>query len=75
MGWSWAMHFCQAVTMRAISLAGFADSQIVEDGRSSVALPARSDTAAAGYVDNFYVFGHDASLVTQRRDDVSAVLR
>ncbi|CAK0810182.1 unnamed protein product, partial [Prorocentrum cordatum] len=64
-----------AVTMRAISVAGFADSQIAEDGRSSVALPARSDTAAAGYVGNFYVFGHDASLVTQRRDDVSAVLR
>ncbi|CAK0826240.1 unnamed protein product, partial [Prorocentrum cordatum] len=61
MGWSWAMHFCQAVTMRAISVASFSDSQIVEDGR--------------GYVDNFYVFGHDPRLVTQRRDDVSAILR
>ena len=74
-GWSWAVHFCQAVTMRAIAVAGFADSQIVEDGRASVALLSASDTAAAGYAGNFYTFGHDPSLVTQRQDDVAAARR
>ena len=53
MGRSWAMRFCQAVTMRAISLAGFAESEIVEDGRCSAPLRAPSACAAAGYVDNF----------------------
>ena len=48
MGWSVAMHSCQAVTVRAISLAGFAESEIVEDGRCSMPLRVPSACAAAG---------------------------
>ena len=69
------MHFCQAVTMWAISLAGFAESEIVEDGRCAAPLREPAVCAAAGYVENFHVFGQSADLVTRRRDGISAILR
>ena len=75
MGWSWALHLCQQVLMHAIDVAGFSPRQIIGDKRAAVQLSARRDTAVAGYVDNFGVFGSDKETVDQGLAGIITVLR
>eukprot|EP00959_Pyramimonas_sp_CCMP1952_P008057 168657-Pyramimonas_sp.AAC.1 len=51
MGFSWALHFCQAVMRNAIQEAGFSPSRAISDGEPGVMFRTADDTAAAGYVD------------------------
>jgi len=74
MGWSWALHICQAVLRAAIAEAGFSTDQVVEDGRPGVRLGTATATAVAGYVDNFVVASRDAQASRQGRDAIAAVL-
>ena len=75
MGWSWALHLCQQVLMHAIDVAGFEQRHIIGDKRSAVQLRALQDTAVAGYVDNFGVFGCDKQTVDQGLGRIIKVLR
>ena len=65
MGWSWALHFCQAVMMNAIEISGFSGDRIVGDKRAPVHLSDLHTTCAAGYVDNFLVLGVTVMPLTQ----------
>ena len=70
MGWSWALHICQGVLQHALKLEGFDSSRIMEDGLPAVSLSQRSDTASAGYVDNFMILGSDRRAVQSGLDGV-----
>ena len=73
MGWSWALHICQQVLSNAISIAGFDEHHVIVDKRRSVSLS--KSEIAAGYVDNYGVFGTDPDLVNQGPRRISSVLR
>eukprot|EP00959_Pyramimonas_sp_CCMP1952_P363391 7609815-Pyramimonas_sp.AAC.1 len=62
MGWNWPLLFCQSILRRALVHNGFGDGDLVEDGRPSLALPARGSAAAAGYADNFAIVGGGAEI-------------
>ena len=47
-GWSWSLLFCQSTTRRALVENGFGDGDLIEDGRLTPVLRARSSAAAAG---------------------------
>ena len=75
MGWSWALHFCQAVMMNAIEISGFSGDRIVGDKRAPVHLSDLHTTCAAGYVDNFLVLGGDRDAVDSGLQKISSTLR
>ena len=74
MGWSWALHICQAMLRSAIAEAGFRDEQVVVDGRPGVLLRQEEDTAVAGYVDNFTVASRSPVAARRGRDAIASVL-
>ena len=75
MGWSWALHICQQVLNHALDCAGFEQSRIIGDKRASVKITGGEDIAAAGYVDNFGVFGTSPAAVNQGLSRIATTLR
>ena len=71
MGWTWALHFCQAALVSALEEEGFTAKHRIEDGQPSPALVRESDLAAAGYVDNFAVVGRSSAAVVDGRDRIT----
>lgn len=75
MGFSWSLHLCQSVLNNAIQKSGFNSSSIISDKGYPVTLRKVDDTAAAGYVDNFAVIGHNAKEVQARSNVIAKTLR
>ena len=70
MGFSWALHLCQGVLRRGLSLGGFPPSSLIEDGQPGRQVRHGEPPVAAGYVDNFFVLGTEASSTDSHCDCV-----
>ena len=76
MGWSWALHLCQAVLDRAIRQTGFNEDSIISDKGMAVNIDgSHVSCAAAAYVDNFAVIGLNRAEVDLRLSEIGRHLR
>eukprot|EP00973_Karenia_brevis_P079979 11097602-Karenia_brevis.AAC.1 len=55
MGWDWALHLAQCVSVEALVQVGVAPSSLVLDKREGA--DSRSSVVAGAYVDNFVIMG------------------
>ena len=53
---------------------GFSKEELLSDG-GQFALRGSADTVAAGYLDNYWVAGHDKEIVSSKCNAISSVLR
>jgi len=74
MGFSWALHLCQAYLRNAIDCAGIPVQNVLEDGHAGPWLDEPDDVAAAGCVDNYATVSHSAVAADASCDAISAGL-
>ncbi|CAK0874136.1 unnamed protein product, partial [Prorocentrum cordatum] len=67
MGFSWALHLCQAVLQTSFGRAGFSPSDLILDGHCGCQLTDDPDyVVGAGCVDNYFVLGGSPQTVSAR---------
>ncbi|CAK0866361.1 unnamed protein product [Prorocentrum cordatum] len=72
MGFSWALHLCQAVLQTSLGRAGFSPSDLILDGQCGCQLTDDPDSVVgAGYVDNYFVLGGPPKTVSERLQAVA----
>ncbi|CAK0803518.1 unnamed protein product, partial [Prorocentrum cordatum] len=75
MGFSWALHLCQAVLQTSLGRAGFSPGDLILDGHCGCQLTDDPDSVVgAGYVDNYFVLGGSPKTVSARLQAIADVL-
>ncbi|CAK0810940.1 unnamed protein product [Prorocentrum cordatum] len=65
MGFSWALHLCQAAARTVLSDDGHSLDQTAQDGHPGVNVVEKNAVGVAAYVDDILVFGGSKSLVDE----------